>query len=141
MLAFERYRGCLPGLVVGDPVGTTVEFRSAGTFPEVTDMLGGGPFRLAAGQWTDDTSMALCLTDSLLVVGGFDPGISSTGTYRWYRHGERSSTGTCFDIGTTTCSALERYERSGEPEDGADDAARPALGVWRSGEALASLTA
>jgi ADP-ribosylglycohydrolase len=59
-------------LASGDAVGTTVEFRSRGSFPPVTDMVGGGPFDLAPGQWTDDTSMALCLAESLLAHNGFD---------------------------------------------------------------------
>ncbi len=62
----ERYLGCLLGLACGDAVGTTVEFSQRGSFTPVTDMVGGGPFALKAGQWTDDTSMALCLAESLL---------------------------------------------------------------------------
>src|SRR5262245_27452407 len=54
-----RYRGCLLGLACGDAVGTIVEFSERGSFPPVTDMVGGGPFHLPAGAWTDDTSMAL----------------------------------------------------------------------------------
>ena len=68
----ERCSGALLGLACGDAVGTTVEFMSRGSFTPVTDMVGGGPFRLAAGQWTDDTSMALCLAESLIAKGGFD---------------------------------------------------------------------
>ena len=67
----ERYRGALFGLAAGDAVGTTVEFAPPGTFPPVTDMAG-GPFRLQAGQWTDDTSMALCLAGSLIERRVFD---------------------------------------------------------------------
>lgn len=59
----DRYEGCLLGLACGDAVGTTVEFRTPGTFTPLTDMVGGGPFNLAPGQWTDDTSMALCLAE------------------------------------------------------------------------------
>jgi ADP-ribosyl-[dinitrogen reductase] hydrolase len=69
----ERFRGCLLGLAVGDAVGTALEFRPRGTFEPLTDMVGGGPFRLLPGQWTYDTSMALCLATSLLERGGFDP--------------------------------------------------------------------
>lgn len=47
----NRARGCLLGLAVGDAVGTTVEFKPRGSFPLVTDMVGGGPFRLKAGEW------------------------------------------------------------------------------------------
>ena len=62
----SRFQGCLLGLACGDAVGTTVEFKARGTFTPVTDMTGGGPFRLRPGEWTDDTSMALCLAVSLL---------------------------------------------------------------------------
>ena len=62
----ERFRGALLGLAVGDAVGTTVEFTPPGTFAPVRDMVGGGPFSLPAGAWTDDTSMALCLAESLV---------------------------------------------------------------------------
>ena len=68
----NRYRGCLLGLACGDAVGTTVEFHTRGSFAPVTDMVGGGPFGLRPGEWTDDTSMALCLAESLVEVGGFD---------------------------------------------------------------------
>ena len=72
-LDIGRWRGALLGLAVGDAVGTTVEFKPPGTFPLVTDMVGGGPFDLPAGAWTDDTSMALCLAESLVECRGFDP--------------------------------------------------------------------
>ncbi|NCP10121.1 ADP-ribosylglycohydrolase family protein, partial [bacterium] len=61
-----RYQGCLLGLATGDAMGTTVEFKRPGSFAPVTDMAGGGAFRLKPGEWTDDTSMALCLAESLI---------------------------------------------------------------------------
>ena len=89
----DRFRGALVGLAVGDALGTSVEFKPPGTFPPVTDMVGGGPFGLPPGAWTDDTSMALCLADSLLARRGFDP-VDQLERYRcWYRDGERSSCG------------------------------------------------
>ena len=69
----DRFRGCLLGLAAGDALGTTLEFRSPGSFEPIDDMVGGGPFRLEPGYWTDDTSMALCLAVSLTETGGFDP--------------------------------------------------------------------
>jgi ADP-ribosylglycohydrolase len=117
----EHYRGCLLGLAVGDSLGTTLEFRSPGTFPPVTDMVGGGPFDLQPGQWTDDTSMALCLADSLITCRGFDPVDQLTRYCRWYREGYLSSTGRCFDIGNATRRALERFERAREPYAGSPD--------------------
>lgn len=106
--ARERFPGALLGLGVGDAIGTTVEFSPPGTFAPVTDMVGGGPFGLPPGAWTDDTSMALCLAESLVERGGFDPIDQLQRYVRWYREGFLSSTGRCFDIGIATRQALER---------------------------------
>jgi ADP-ribosylglycohydrolase len=122
----ERFRGALLGLAVGDAIGTTVEFQPPGTFAPVRDMVGGGPFSLPPGAWTDDTSMALCLAESLVQRGGFDPVDQLERYLRWYRGGHWSSTGRCFDIGNATRAALERFERTHEPFPG--DAAPDAAG-------------
>jgi ADP-ribosylglycohydrolase len=106
----SRYRGALIGLAAGDALGTTLEFRRPGSFAPIEDIVGGGPFGLKPGEWTDDTSMALCLAESLIARGGFDP-VHQLETYcRWYRHGHLSATGRCFDIGNTTQAALHRFE-------------------------------
>src|SRR4051812_2097603 len=89
-------------------------------------MVGGGPFGLPAGAWTDDTSMALCLAESLVERGGFDPVDQLERYVRWYREGHWSSTGACFDIGNATRAALHRFERTREPFPG--DAAPEAAG-------------
>jgi ADP-ribosyl-[dinitrogen reductase] hydrolase len=107
-----RYRGCLLGLAAGDALGTTLEFQRPGTFAPISDMVGGGPFRLLPGQWTDDTSMALCLAESLLVNRGHNA-VHQLETYiRWYRKGHLSSNGFCFDIGNTVRGALHTFEDS-----------------------------
>lgn len=116
-----RYHGALLGLAVGDAVGTTVEFSPRGTFPPVTEMTGGGPFDLAPGQWTDDTSMALCLAASLVEKGDFDARDQMDRYVAWMQHGYMSSTGTCFDIGTTTSAALNRFLQSYDPFSGSTD--------------------
>ena len=116
-----RYRGCLLGLAVGDAVGTTVEFTTPGSFPPVSDMVGGGPFGLQAGEWTDDTSMALCLAESLLERGGFDAADQMDRYLRWYDHGHLSSNGRCFDIGNTVRGALHRYKQTGDPWAGSTE--------------------
>src|SRR6266849_1096900 len=67
-----RFRGAMLGLAAGDAVGAALEFRAPGTFAKIDDMIGGGPFGLAVGEWTDDTSMALCLAESLIEKQGFD---------------------------------------------------------------------
>jgi ADP-ribosyl-[dinitrogen reductase] hydrolase len=97
-----------------------VEFAPRGSFPEVTDMVGGGPFGLEAGQWTDDTSMALCLAESLLEKG-FDAADQMGRYLKWWTEGYQSSTGKCFDIGRTVHAALERFQRTGEPFAGSVD--------------------
>ena len=117
----DRYRGALLGLAAGDAVGTTLEFNPPGSFEPLTGMVGGGPFALAPGQWTDDTSMALCLAESLIAQQGFDPVDQMKRYVRWWREGHLSSNGVCFDIGGTVSSALSRFEASGEPFSGSTD--------------------
>ena len=89
----DRFKGCLLGLACGDAVGTSVEFKPRGTFVPVSDMTGGGPFSLQAGEWTDDTSMALCLAESLLERRGFDPRDQMERYCRWQSEGYLSSNG------------------------------------------------
>jgi len=95
----ERYRGALLGLAAGDALGTTLEFKPPGTFTPLDDMIGGGPFYLKPGEWTDDTSMALCLAESLIEKRGFDAKDQMDRYCSWYERGHLSSTGRCFDIG------------------------------------------
>jgi len=117
----DRFRGCLLGLAVGDTVGTTVEFSPRGSFAPLTDMTGGGPFQLEPGQWTDDTSMALCLATSLVERDGFDPADQMDRYCRWFASGYLSSNGTCFDIGNTVSAALGRYRATGNAFSGSPD--------------------
>lgn len=117
----ERYRGSLLGLATADAVGTTVEFRAPGSFEPVTDMVGGGPFKLNAGEWTDDTSMALCLAESLVALAGFDAVDQLRRYVHWYRKGHMSSNGTCFDIGNTVKAALHKFEAEGGPYCGSTE--------------------
>jgi ADP-ribosylglycohydrolase len=118
MNTIARYRGALLGLATGDAVGTTLEFTAPGSFTPIQDMVGGGPFGLQPGQWTDDTSMALCLAESLIECRGFDPVDQLRRYVRWWREGHLSSTGTCFDIGGTVREALSTFERTGGPDSG-----------------------
>ena len=103
------------GLAVGDAVGTTLEFKPPGSFKPIVGMAGGGPFRLNPGEWTDDTSMALCLATSLLETGGFDPKDQMDRYCRWQEEGYLSSNGRCFDIGNTVAAALRQYRQTRDP--------------------------
>ncbi|MFO7527621.1 MAG: ADP-ribosylglycohydrolase family protein [Marinobacter sp.] len=109
------------GLAVGDAVGTTLEFSQPGEFEPISEMNGGGPFKLKPGEWTDDTSMALCLAESILETGGFDPQDQMNRYVRWRDEGYLSSTGKCFDIGVATSRALDTFKTWGEPYAGSID--------------------
>lgn len=121
MEKIKRYKGCLLGLAIGDALGTTLEFQPPGSFEPITNIIGGGPFNLMPGQWTDDTSMALCLAESLIECKGFNLIDQLKRYVRWYREGHFSSTGTCFDIGNTIRSALIRFEKEAKPYCGSTE--------------------
>ncbi|MDZ7697716.1 MAG: ADP-ribosylglycohydrolase family protein [Deltaproteobacteria bacterium] len=114
----KEFKGSLLGLAAGDALGTTLEFRPPDTFEPIKDMIGGGPFHLEPGQWTDDTSMALCLAESLIETQRFDPRDQMERYCRWWHEGHLSSNGQCFDIGGTVKKALQDFEATGEPISG-----------------------
>ena len=111
----DRAMGAFLGLAVGDALGTTLEFCGRDRKPRLVDIVGGGPFSLRPGCWTDDTSMALALADSLLAKETLDCRDLMDRFVAWWRNGEYSCTGSCFDIGNTIRQALERYLRTGDP--------------------------
>lgn len=117
----DRAAGCFLGLAIGDAIGTTIEFRTRDTYEHLNGIVGGGPFRLRPGEWTDDTSMALALADSLIECGAVDPTDLMNRFVRWYREGEYSPAGRCFDIGNATRSALDAFCRTGDPLAGSVD--------------------
>lgn len=119
--AGDRAIGCLMGLAIGDALGTTLEFAARDTKPPVTDLVGGGPFGLKPGEWTDDMSMALCLADSLIACGQLEPLDLMNRFRRWRDQGHNSVTGHCFDIGITTSQAITRYGSIGDPLAGSTD--------------------
>jgi ADP-ribosylglycohydrolase len=120
----DRSRGALIGLAVGDALGAAVEFKFPGSFASVTGYRDGGPHRLEAGEWTDDTSMALALADSIATVG-WDLNDQADRYVQWWKTGKYSVNGRCFDIGITTRSALGNFVAkknalvSGDRSDGA----------------------
>src|SRR5271168_3500581 len=109
MVRRESYRGAMLGLAAGDALGTTVEFCAPGTFKKLQNIVGGGPFALAPGEWTDDTSMALCLAESLVKKRGFDAVDQLERYTRWYKEAHLSSNGKVFDVGMTVRAALGRF--------------------------------
>lgn len=118
----DRAVGALLGLAVGDAIGTTLEFALRDdAAPRLTDMVGGGPFGLKPGEWTDDTSMALALASSLASTSEFDPVDLMERFVAWHERGDYSSNGRCFDIGNTTFDALRTYRLKGSAFAGSDN--------------------
>ena len=118
----DRCRGTLIGLAIGDALGAAVEFSRPGSFAEVTGYRNGGPYGLNAGEWTDDTSMALALADSISKVG-WKTNDQADRYVEWWKTGKYSVNDRCFDIGTTTRIALANYIgtkdalQSGDPSE------------------------
>lgn len=110
----DRRRGAMVGLATGDALGASVEFQPPGSFAEVTGFRAGGPHGLEPGEWTDDTSMALALADSIGEVG-WDLNDQAERYVNWWRKGAYSVNGQCFDIGVTTVSALRKFQETGDP--------------------------
>ena len=115
----DKQRGCLIGLAVGDALGAAVEFKPPGSFEPVTGYRSGGPHGLEPGEWTDDTSMALALADSI-AAAGWDIDNQARRYVAWSTQGEYSVNGRCFDIGITTSSALSRFQQTGDGKTSGD---------------------
>jgi ADP-ribosyl-[dinitrogen reductase] hydrolase len=115
----DRLRGALIGLAIGDALGAAIEFKLPGSFKPVMGFREGGPHGLAAGEWTDDTSMALALAESLS-KGEFNLDDQAGEYLEWYRTGKYSVNGHCFDIGIQTSRALTRFEAYGDVNSSGD---------------------
>ena len=115
----DRAVGALVGLAIGDAVGTTLEFKTRDSYEPLADMIGGGPFNMASGEWTDDTSMALALADSLIANPELDPADLLHRFCAWRDEGQYSCG--CRDIGLTVGAALSRWRRDGNAMAGSTD--------------------
>lgn len=121
MELIDRYRGSLFGLAIGDALGAPLEYKEPGDFEPVDDMSGGGIFKLKVGEFTDETSMALCLSESLIESRGFNPSDQMERYLHWYHKGHLSSQGWCFDVGTINRKAILAYESTRQPFGGLSD--------------------
>ena len=102
----DRYLGALVGLAVGDALAAATQYKKPGSFAPVGDLLGGGPFDLPRGAWSDDTAMALCLAESLVETEGFNPRDQVSRYAKWQQEGYLSATGQPVGITAGTAKAL-----------------------------------
>jgi ADP-ribosyl-[dinitrogen reductase] hydrolase len=117
----DRFQGALMGLAVGDALAAHTQFRKPGSFAPVGDLLGGGPFDLPRGAWTDDTAMALQLAESLLAREGFDAHDQVQRYARWQREGHGSATGQCVGIAANVARSLATAQYKRQPFAGSHD--------------------
>jgi ADP-ribosylglycohydrolase len=117
----DRYRGLLLGLAAGDACGQAAAYRRPGSFAPIGDLIGGGPFDMPRGAWTDETATALCLAESLLATEVPDVNDQLQRYLRWQGEGYLSSTGTCIGISATTACALAKARWSGNALAGSPD--------------------
>ena len=103
----------LIGMAVGDALGVPFEFKSRATMGEnpAVDMIGHGVHNQVKGTWSDDTSMALCIVDSLLNGLNYSDMINKFTD--WLRGGYWTPHGVVFDNGISTRRAIDRW-RTGQ---------------------------
>ena len=117
--------GCMLGMAIGDAMGQRLEFQPVSYNKIVLKDMGegegsGGPFKLLPGQWTDDTSMGLCLADSLLMKNGlFNPHDLMLRLLSWWYGGynnafRKNPRGSC-GLGENTSASFKRYLKEFEP--------------------------
>ncbi|MFS0780541.1 ADP-ribosylglycohydrolase family protein [Bacillus sp. 1P06AnD] len=105
----EQIRGALIGFLTGDALGVPVEFLKRDSYPEVTGMRGYGTHNMPPGTWSDDGSMTLSMTESL--VDGFNLTDIQRKFCDWlYRCHWTYNGKAVFDVGITTATALRKVE-------------------------------
>lgn len=111
----NHVRNALLGLVVGDALGVPVEFMSREQLKQkpVTDMTGYGTHHQPPGTWSDDSSLALCLTEEL--SKGYDLERIGQSFVDWLYHQQWTPHGTVFDVGNTTREAIARLKAGVAP--------------------------
>jgi ADP-ribosyl-[dinitrogen reductase] hydrolase len=118
--ALDRSVGALVGLAVGDALGAPAEGKARDSYARLSDFAPSPEHGLAAGEWTDDTAMAICLAESLLAYPDLDARDLLGRFLRWYRRGENSCAGAGVGISAATRATLEGFERSGRCDAAAD---------------------
>ncbi len=109
----ERALAAFLGFAVGDALGATVEFMTpaeiAARYGVHRRIVGGGWLKLAPGQVTDDTEMALALGRSLVRWGGLDIRDVCQEFAGWLKGGP-------VDVGNTCRRGIRRFITEGTVE-------------------------
>jgi len=113
----DRVIGGLVGVCVGDALGVPVEFvsRDKLRLNPIKDMVGYGTHNQPPGTWSDDSSLTLCLAESL--CKGFDIHDIANKFIKWLYEGYWTPYGETFDIGNTTYIAISRLKSGVNPLD------------------------
>ncbi len=110
--------GALWGLIVGDCLGSPIQFTGKDDHPHITEMVPCEHFGTPPGYWTDDGSMALCVAESVARLGRFDRADVGRNFVRWLREGFLSSMPSAFDVGGATWRSVSAIESRGSLENG-----------------------
>lgn len=117
---FNRFKGMFWGLVVGDCLGSPIQFTSKDGHPHITEMVPCRTFHTPAGYWTDDSSMAFCVADSLVRLKCYDLKDIANNFVRWYFDGFWSSLDEAFDVGGATAGACNKIRYRGLLKNGSE---------------------
>lgn len=104
------YEGAMLGFIVGDAYGVFYEFEDAADIETSMEMRGYGTFNQPPGAWSDDSSLMLIAAEDYLAHGEFSIERLMDGFVRYLDEGYMTPYGVCFDIGSTTYLALERWK-------------------------------
>ena len=114
----EKALGSLWGLIVGDCLGSPIQFTEKDGHPHITEMVPCEMFGTPPGYWTDDGSMALCVAESVARLGRFDRADVGNNCVRWLRDGFLSSLPHAFDVGGATWRSVTAIGKNGSLENG-----------------------
>lgn len=109
----DKFYGTLFGLAVGDALGAPIEPEPIGERDRMESLGDARKCGMLPGVWTDDTSMTLCLLESLVEKRGVNLKDQMIRYIKWYREGYMTPHGSCDDIGKECVSAIEQYTRTG----------------------------
>ncbi|WP_294228813.1 ADP-ribosylglycohydrolase family protein [uncultured Chryseobacterium sp.] len=96
------------GVCIGDALGVPVEFKKRADLKRapVTNMQAFGSWNQPKGTWSDDSSLTLCLAESL--TKGYDLEKIGESFVKWVKYGHWTAHEKLFDIGGTTRHSIAR---------------------------------